>query len=494
MFHKAGDDSVTSLEGARKRFGKANLAVFETTGVWFEGSTSGLREYKIRGRTAAELQKDRVNQKNVATAANKAVASADVDCDYDDDVEVPDPENPLPVKQELRPGDSLITFILQPENHAPNDRCVQCCELGLCYDEKCRKAWLKFRNSSDADSGSDSDDSDFGYVDEKDEDVIYHIGAHSSRRWAQVLSQQRAPFGCHIHQPLTRRFIHSEKFEAVYDSESTLESVYLADVSYKAFDLYSSCFAPEFLRKFPDNPQRLDVYLDKEDADDDEDFSKAVYEDIGGYTVADLLEAYCCSQCMNCPAVSDVLLNNLRSIVKAQRFSLRLFEPRNLGYVFDCTNASDPIRLFLFDVFRLNMVEGEQMMQQYRHLYPPQLVWYWDYWKHQQHQDISAKDLQEIDNFHKWGWQGKRGAANGLRGIFRMVPESDEHPDDQEGVIWGNCIFERWSHKMGKSLPDRLSLEALHERFTQSDSIDALSSDNVTLFWDAYHNRSENED
>ncbi|KAF2443113.1 hypothetical protein P171DRAFT_496437 [Karstenula rhodostoma CBS 690.94] len=479
MFHAAGDNSVNSLEGVRKRFGKANLAVFETTGVWFESSTPGLKDYGIKGRTAAELQQNRAD-KNDAD-------DADADTYVEDDT-IPDPENPLPVKEELRPGDNLITFILQPPDLDIHDRCLECCQSGLCYDEKCREAWLDFCNSSDADSGSDSDDSDVENGDGVDENGPYCIGTHSKHRWVKVLSSQRAPFGCPIHQPLTLRFVHYDKFEAV--CESPVEPVYLVDVPPKVFSLFTSCFAPEFRGEFPEKPQRLYVYLNEEDAANGKEFSKAVYEDIGSYTVGDILEAYCCSQSLNCPVVSDVLLGHLRNIVKEET-SLKIFQPCDLQYVFHYTNASDPIRLLLFDAFRLNMAEGKRMTRQYGHLYPSQLVRYWNHWERQQNAEISPETTKLIENFLTEGWQGNRGASNGLRGHIRVIPESDEHPDDQEGVIWGNCIFKRWSRQMGKLLPDWLSREALHERFTQSDSLDALSSNNDRLFWDTYRNRPE---
>ncbi|KAJ4359935.1 uncharacterized protein N0V89_000494 [Didymosphaeria variabile] len=469
MFNKAGDTSVKSLEGVRKRFGKANRAVFETTSVWFEGSTPGLESHGIKGRTKAEFQQEQASQ-NTPTQ------------DEADDED--GPAAPLPVKIELDPDDQIITFILQPPDLELDDRCVECCKAELCYDKKCREAWRQFHTNPQLDNSSDSEDSDS--EDDAEDDEPYHLGKHSSDRYGKALSKQRTPFGCHMHQPLIMRFVHREKFAAVRTSEKGLESEYVVDVSPKSFDLFTSCFAPNFSGEFPERPKRLEVYLDREDADQGKDFSKAVYEDVGEYNIGNILEAYCCSQSLNCPIVSDVLLDHLRKIL-LNRESFTLFEPEDLRYVFHFTNASDPIRLFLLDAFRLKMAPAKRLMRQHCHSYPPELVRYWAHWERQQLDEISPENQQLIDEFPTT-YMGRRGAINGLLGRIRVIPEPEEHPHDREGVIWDNCIFEGWSTRTWKPPAGRLSRDALHERFSQTDSIDALSSNNDRLFRETYYN------
>lgn len=498
-FHANGDIAINSLEGARKRFGKANLAVFEVTGVYFENSTPGLKDHGIKGRTADEKEQAQARQNapaaaapNASTSAGNVGADADDDDDDDeeetddddnedggdeDDEEDDDPKNPLPVKERLRLGAKLITFVLQPPKEDKKDRCEQCCVTEDCYEIKCREAWRDFHRGLDLDA-------------EEDYDGPFWAGDHSHRRYAKFLSEKKcAPFGCPAHQPLTMGFVDSEKFADV--CESGIEWSYLVNVSRKAFDLFTSCFAPEFLGEFPDSPKRLDVFLNKEGADDNEDFTEAIYEDIEEYTTDDILEAYLCSQSLNCPVVSDVLLGKLRSIVQDREFSLEKFSPRALRYVFSCTNASDPIRLFLFDAFRLDMAEGHKAMQQNRDRYPEQLVHYWDYWKLRRREVKSPKAAQRIVEFNAAGWQGGRGPRNGVLGIISLLLPSDKHPDGQKGIIWGNCKFRGYSSRIGKPQSEWLSPEALHERFTQIESIDALRSDSCTLFWETYRNRKD---
>ncbi|KAL1594304.1 hypothetical protein SLS60_010061 [Paraconiothyrium brasiliense] len=471
MPHDAGDTSVNSLEGARKRFGKANLAVFETTGVWIEGCTPGLESYGIKGRTKAERPSKQVNRNDPTKG---------------DDGDEDGPPAPLPAKIDLDPADEIITFVLQPQDLGFDDRCVECCKEGICYDKKCREAWKQFHTGTKPGNSSDSEASDSEGDTEDDEP--YHLGKHSSDRHAEALSRQRTPFGCHMHQPLKMWFVHREKFEAVCASGTSVEDVYVIDVSVKCFDLFTSCVAPTFNGEFAERPERLDVYLDREDADQGKYFfSKAVYKDVGDYTVGDILEAHCCSQSLQCPIVSDVLLDHLRKILLNHK-SLKLFKPEDLQYVSHYTKASDPIRLFLLDAFRLKIVHARRLMRQNRHLYPPELVRYWAHWERKQHDEISSLDQDLIDEFHAMTYTGRCSATNSLLGKIRVIPEIEGHPQDQEGVIWGNCIFEGWSSYTWKPLTGRLSRDALHERFTRSDSLDALSSNNNELFREAYYN------
>jgi hypothetical protein len=469
MLDTADATSAISLEEVRSRFGKANLAVFKTTGVWFEGSTHGLKGYKCEARTAAELQED----------------GEDDDDDDDDDVNVPEP---LQAKERLRRGDDLVTFVLQPPRTGCEDRCAECCQSGLCYDEECCKAWQRFHDGADSDSDSESE-----VGDAEDEYEPYHVGDHSKERWGEVLSQQRTPFGCRTHQPANMHFVHYERFAAVRASRSPVNPVYVVDVSQRAFGLFASCFAPEFTGEFPKTPKQLCVYFDQQDTDNGGNFSEAVYEEIGKYTVGDVIEAYCCSQALDCPVVSDVLLGHLRNIL-VEGESLKLFEPGYIKYVFHFTNASDPIRLLLLDAFRMRMAHAKIIMRQHRHQYPPELVHYWDHWNRQQQDETSPENPNKIDDHTTQTYKGRRGVMNGLRGIICKVTKSDERPDDQEGDIWDQYVFKGWSSHTWKKSTGQLSREDLHQRLTQSDSVDVLSSGNSKTFWETYRNRPEDVD
>jgi hypothetical protein len=469
MFNAAVDTSVISLEELRNRFGKANLAVFKTTGVWFEGSTHGLDGYECEARTAAELQE-------LDNDAN----------DADDDDDVANVPEPFPVvKEQLQQGERLVTFVLQPPRSVCDDRCVECCQSRLCYDEECREAWRRYQGSH-SDSESDISDTEDDYE-------PYHLGSHSKERWDEVLSQQHTPFGCRTHQPAYKRFVHHEKFAAVRASRSPVRPVYVVDVSQRAFGLFASCFAPEFLGGFPKKPKQLCVYFRQEDIDKGRDFYEAVYEDIGNYTIGDVLEAYCCSQALDCPIVSDILISQLWNVL-GDGESVKLFEPEYVRYVFHHTNASDPIRLLLLDAFRLKMAHARIMMRQHRHQYPPEMVRYWDHWNRQQDHEITPENQRKIDDHMAQTYEGRLAVGNGLRGIIHNVAESDEWPDDQEGDIWDKCVFTGWLSHAWKGPTGRLSREELHERLTQSDSVEILSSGNDRLFWETYRNRLKDVD
>lgn len=463
LLHGFGDFSVDTLEGIRKRFKKANLAVFENTGVWFEGSTPGLEVFGLKGRTKAELLRDHKLQNDGAEDDDEANTLA-----------------PSPAKEELPAGEPIIEFLLQPQDFEVGDRCVECCENTKCYDKKCREAWKRFQKSASGYSDS-SDGSDQEWTDPQDEVEPYHAGSHSKDRWVQALAKQHAPFGCLEHQPETKRWIHLPRFQAFHVSRAPIDNLYILDVSPMAFNLFASCFAPNANGEFPGQWERLTLYRDYEDETNGVDYTKAIYEDFeDSFTIGDFLEAYCCSQSLECPAVSDIILSQLWKMLKDYE-SINVFRPDDINYVFHYTHASDPMRLFLLDAFRLKMPDATSMMKRHRQEYPPELVRYWDHWNRQQHAVLSPDSQRKVDRFVSGRYKGRRGAASGLIGVMRILFKDAENPE--------RAIFDCWSFANRQPCMDWLSREALHARFTQSDSVEALSATSEELFKQTYYNQ-----
>ncbi|KAF1980261.1 hypothetical protein BU23DRAFT_562649 [Bimuria novae-zelandiae CBS 107.79] len=315
--HEPGDTSVQTLESARKRFNKANLIVFEVTGVYFEGFTASLKENKAFATTkAAEMLGYGINDKS-----------------------------------------------------EPND-------------------------DSEGDSDSMPDCS--------------FEGDHSDEGCAQALATQHAPFGCHIHEPLERQFVETEKLEAIRISESLLDKTYLLDVSAKAFDIFTVVLLTAF-----------------DDDDDHIEYTQARYEDAGkGTSFHNLFETYCLSQPLETPVVSDMILERLRLIFNDSETSLHLFQPKSLRYLFAHTDASDPIRLLIIDVFQTDVHAADSRADLYgRQTYPEALLRYWDHWKHQQQKIIRPKDQRLNDQCPTETYTGRRKAQDGLIGVLSKAPD-----------------------------------------------------------------------
>jgi hypothetical protein len=250
-------------------------------------------------------------------------------------------------------------------------------------------------------------------------------------------------------------------------------------------------------KEVPDVLENLAVFLEYEDEIDGKEYSSAYYqEDTSGYTVADLVEAYCGSQALQMPMVSDIILDTLQKLLRSceshgheshmgasKASQMILLEPEAIRYAWCHTHAGDPLRLFFFDVFRLKPNDVEYQMQQRGAQYPPQLLRYWNGWKLSQQNEttseLSPKNEQASTEQTKATFTGSRGPTYGLIGSLRLAREN-------EPSILGGVVFQGWIKKTWK--PSKFSKDQLHERFTQTASVDELSSNTYDSFCRTYHN------
>lgn len=524
MFHDAGDTAVNQLESARKRFKKANNIVFLTTGVFFESSTAGLPD-EYKPRSTKERKKQQQNHQLQRATVNNCIAhnvqglpngqsypdaqafnngddfddndGFDDESDSDEDsvwsVAELTPGPPYMVQKDALPpddgrGSKITTFILQPPQDQRKDRCSICCLEGMCYSEECRKEYHGSETNTESDHIS--------------EDFCHHYDGppwirHSRDDWLAALKAQRAPFDECPHHNRVQRYIDTKRFLEVRQTSSSPEDLYLINMAPKAFDVMTSCFAPRLRKEVPEVLEKLAVFLEYEDEIDGKEYSNAYYqEDTSGYIVADLVEAYCGSQALQMPMVSDIILDTLQKLLRScesygqgshmgvsKASQMMLLEPEAIRYAWCHTHAGDPLRLFFLDVFRLKPNDVEDQIQQRGAQYPPQLLRYWNDWKLSQQNETTserfAEGEQATTKLTDDTFTGSRGPTYGLIGSLRMAREN-------EPSILGGVVFKGWIKKTWK--PSKFSRDQLHERFAQTASADELSSGTYDSFCHTYHN------
>jgi hypothetical protein len=355
----AGDTSVSVEEAIRKRFRIANLRVYETTGVYFENNILGVdKKYNLLAR------KNRPMPSKARNAGRRLRLAVDQHAF-------------LTNEENKQPAAATYAFILQPPPLPSNDRCTKCCEEGDCYDrgcieddccdQCCYNEWLCKRCSL---YGERRD----GCVSFDCEDIeckcpcIHHPviikEAHSVEKYQEVLKKKGAPFGCPnpAHEPLIPRYVVANMLDEF--SYQRFKEETLLRVEPKAFDLFTSCIVLGLRHGFP---QRL-LRLSRRDPEIPDE--GMMYEDAGDdYSLGDIFKAYCCAQVLQCPAVSETLLNHLLTTLKAEdaiacresssmpigdtpvtHFSILDVQREHLKYVFQNTAPDDPIRLLLLDI------------------------------------------------------------------------------------------------------------------------------------------------
>lgn len=519
--------NVTSPEGVRKRFAKANTCVYMATGVYFENSVVGLEKFGIRIRKS-------VHKIKRARAAPKQTPQ----------------QTP---KQTLRPPRlQTVGFILQPPNTLYDDRCIKCCDQGQCYDKGCRQddccslcCETDFLCQGCRPSGDRRDDccaKDCG-------EVICrcpceHQGRapepnHTAVRWREFLAEKNAVFGCPEHQPLVTREVERAKMEAV--SLRKIEDLNSPRVEPKAFDIFTNCFAPNNRLDVPSQLQ----YLDTRWA---EDYIYHVYEDTGAdYTVGDILKAYCCSQVLECPAVSDVILRQLMRIIEDEEalaakyksgaielhdnldVKLRVldFEPEDVNYVFNHTLVDDPIRLLLLDIITYKGDYGSAQIKADEDRYHPVFLKYWKMREYDRKHTRLASLLQDhalLDVRRSFEEAGSFSNGTKLQleedlayvreklqeisrhiaalsagpteapredGLVGKIKFNSDWMDEEEepGTIWGGCKFLGWLRPISVSDKDGVQVED-EQRFREAMTADTLVSKDEADFCNTYHNHN----
>ena len=382
----AGDMTVSVEEAIRKRFRVANIRVFQATGVYFENNVLGVdKEYSLLARK------------------NRPKLNKTPNADQNPRMRI-DEYTILTNEENKHPSAQTYAFILQPPTPLYTDRCIKCCEEGACYDQGCVEddccdqccfdEWLCKKCSSDGGRRDSCLNPDCGQIACKcpcKHHPTVTREAHSPYKYQKSLKKKGAPFGCPntAHEPLKLRYVGTRLLEKV--SHRKFEEVTLLRVEPKAFDLFTSCIVLGLGNGVPEQLLRLSQ------RDPERPNEAAVYEAAGDdYTLGDILKAYCCAQVLQCPAVSDTLLNDLLVTVKAEqalaeprrsskpcekisvsRFSTLEFEPEDLNYVYQNTSPDDPIRLLLLDIISDKAQYGRSKIQEREAEYDPEFLQYW---------------------------------------------------------------------------------------------------------------------
>lgn len=537
---ETGDQgAVTSEEGIRKQFFKANQRVYDATGVYFENSPQGLDEFRIKKR-------DQPVTGEAATVRKRNKYRAGICLGHTVKVYL----QPSEKERKLRCVECFqaeqpckeCSLAAEPDEKSTHgdDRCLECCMEGSCYDGACRM--------TDIDCCPKCCDPMEGMCLCPCRCNPQPLKPNHSRlRYLEHISRMGSPAGCPKHSPLPVRELTREHIEAV--SYRDIEPEMILKVSEEIFDLYTSCFSPTIRHKFPERINFLEAW-GKTDL---------IYADAAASpTLGDVLKVYCLSQAMDTPDVSDMVLDHIKNVIRDEEELIEQYrsgefdmhdktdascrildlEPEDFNYVWGNTTSDDPIRLLLLDIFSHKGDAARTRIEEEKEHWHPEFLMYrkmrdrkkiddkltalnarsdnlsqqvqlatmfdWDHAPlDQMYTEINAAEARcrelrpVLEILHPQIDLLKEKASNhleegGLIGRLVYRPRDDGMPHD-DGVWHSHnaCLFEGWLPKQsvfGNGWSDK----DIEERLVQNDTVRCLSPKDDEAFCNTYHNNCSN--
>ncbi|KAF2641770.1 hypothetical protein P280DRAFT_468303 [Massarina eburnea CBS 473.64] len=409
-----GDGDCSTEEGARKRFMRAALALYEVTGVYWRYTPAGLSAYGVPKLDDWPVENDEdeemsenVNEESeldandahtnhrgerrrgrpgksggvnrVQVLPHIPMDQVDGEPDGNDDTDI-ELARHREWRKLIKPIDT-IEFVLEPPDMDTdcNDRCEECCRVGWCYDRLCRDSLDCCKICCVGEDGCDCPCI---------HSHTWQRPEHSAERWREHLKKHGAPFGCpeRSHQPIVTRDVERHLIQP--HCLRRLNETNLVRVQARTFDIFTSFLAPEKRNNLPKKPMILDSWRIEEDS---EELAHGYMDIAAELTLGDLLRVYCCSQALTCSHVTNAIIDHIFLLIsdgqkrKAEqsdhntnsvfRSLLLDFKIEDINYVFSNTHNDDPIRILL-DIISYKKKEGEEKILPDERKYHPEFMKY----------------------------------------------------------------------------------------------------------------------